>query len=81
MAHACVGLVVGLIAGMVPPRQHAHGTILIAALAMAGAWIAGLMGEKLGLYPARTAAGFVMSTLGAIALLLAYGLAVYELKL
>jgi uncharacterized membrane protein YeaQ/YmgE (transglycosylase-associated protein family) len=79
LTYACLGAVVGVIARLLLPGRHPRGTVLIPLLAVAGGWVAGRIGEKLRLYRARTTAGLVMSTLGAIATVLVYGLAVYEL--
>ena len=41
-------------------------------LGIAGALVAGVLGQLAGLYAAGDAAGFIMSVIGAIVLLLAY---------
>jgi uncharacterized membrane protein YeaQ/YmgE (transglycosylase-associated protein family) len=68
------GLAVGLIALVMLPGHHAGDAFAVSLLGMVGALAAGIAGEKLRLYRAEQPAGFVMSVLGAITLLLIYGI-------
>jgi uncharacterized membrane protein YeaQ/YmgE (transglycosylase-associated protein family) len=66
------GLIVGVIAKLVMPGRDPGGMLVTIALGVAGAVVAGMLGRMLGLYGPDEAAGFIMSVLGAIALLFAY---------
>ena len=68
------GLAVGLIALLLLPGHHTGGTLVVSGLGMVGALAAGIAGERLRLYRAAQPAGFVMSVLGAITLVLIYGI-------
>jgi uncharacterized membrane protein YeaQ/YmgE (transglycosylase-associated protein family) len=69
-----VGLVVGLIARAVKPGDDSMGLILTIILGIAGSLIAGYVGRGLGWYQPGQAAGWVASVIGAIVLLVIYGL-------
>ena len=66
------GLVVGIVAKLLTPGRDPGGFILTTLLGIAGALIGGFVGRALGFYGPNQAAGFVMSVLGAIILLLIY---------
>jgi uncharacterized membrane protein YeaQ/YmgE (transglycosylase-associated protein family) len=70
------GLVVGAIAKLVMPGRDPGGIIVTMLLGIAGALIGGFIGSALGLYREGEAAGFVMSFLGAVALLALYRMTV-----
>ena len=70
------GLVVGAIAKLLMPGRDPGGFIVTILLGIAGALLGGFLGGALGLYGEGEAAGFLMSLLGAIALLLIYRLAI-----
>ena len=70
------GLVVGAIAKLLMPGRDPGGFIVTILLGIAGALLGGFLGRALGLYGEGEAAGFLMSLLGAIALLLIYRLAI-----
>jgi uncharacterized membrane protein YeaQ/YmgE (transglycosylase-associated protein family) len=71
---ALLGLVAGLAARALLPGQPAGGWWTTAILGTAGGWLASFAGERLGLYRAHQKAGFLMSILGAMALMLIYSL-------
>jgi uncharacterized membrane protein YeaQ/YmgE (transglycosylase-associated protein family) len=69
-----VGLVVGLIARAVKPGDDRMGIIMTMILGIAGSLIAGYIGRALGWYQPGQAAGWIASVIGAIILLVIYGL-------
>ena len=66
------GLIVGVIAKLLMPGRDPGGFIITALLGIAGAVLGGFVGRALGFYGPGEAAGFLMSTLGAVLLLLIY---------
>jgi uncharacterized membrane protein YeaQ/YmgE (transglycosylase-associated protein family) len=66
------GLVVGVVAKFLTPGRDPGGFILTTLLGVAGALLGGYLGRVLGFYGPNQAAGFLMSVLGAIVLLLIY---------
>lgn len=66
------GLVVGIVAKLLTPGRDPGGFILTTLLGVAGAVLGGYVGRALGFYGPNQAAGFLMSVLGAIILLLLY---------
>lgn len=73
---AIVGFVVGLIARALHPGKDNIGIIMTAVLGIGGSFLATYLGQVLGWYKQGDAAGFIMSVIGAIALLVIYGLVV-----
>ena len=69
-----VGLVVGLLARALKPGDDSLGWIMTALLGVAGSFVASYAGQALGWYQAGEAAGFIASVLGAVVLLVVYGL-------
>lgn len=72
---AIFGLIVGALAKLVMPGRDGGGIIVTMVLGIIGAVVAGYIGQAMGLYAEGQPAGFVMSLLGAIALLFVYRLA------
>jgi uncharacterized membrane protein YeaQ/YmgE (transglycosylase-associated protein family) len=70
---ALVGLVVGLVARAIMPGTQSLGFILTALLGIAGSFIAGYLGQMVGIYQAGQGAGFIGSVVGAILLLFIVG--------
>jgi uncharacterized membrane protein YeaQ/YmgE (transglycosylase-associated protein family) len=70
---AVVGLVVGLVARFVMPGAQSMGLILTAVLGVAGSFVAGFLGQAVGLYQAGQGPGFIGSVVGALILLFAVG--------
>ncbi len=70
---ALVGLVVGLIARAVVPGTQQLGILLTAGLGIAGAYVAGFIGQAMGWYRAGQGAGFIGSVLGALLVLFIVG--------
>jgi uncharacterized membrane protein YeaQ/YmgE (transglycosylase-associated protein family) len=69
-----VGLVVGAIAKLLMPGKDPGGFIVTILLGIAGAFIATYLGQAVGWYKAGQPAGWIMSIVGAIILLLLYRL-------
>jgi len=70
IGHAIVGLVIGLIARALLPGADAHGLLVTAIVGMAGGWVGGFIGRALGWYQPGHPAGFLMSVVCAMLLLL-----------
>ena len=69
---AIFGLIVGALAKLVMPGRDPGGFIVTILIGLAGALVGGVEGRLLGLSGPGESAGFIMSALGAIALLSAY---------
>ena len=67
-----IGLVVGALAKLVMPGRDPGGIIVTMLLGIAGAVLAGFTGRALGWYGEGEAAGYLMSFVGAVALLALY---------
>jgi uncharacterized membrane protein YeaQ/YmgE (transglycosylase-associated protein family) len=72
IGHAVFGLIVGVVAKLLLPGHDPGGLIVTALIGMVGGWLGGVLGRALGWYSEGHPAGFVMSVIGAMALLLAY---------
>lgn len=66
------GLIVGALAKFVMPGRDPGGIIVTMLLGVAGAVLGGFVGRALGLYGEGQAAGFIMSFIGAVILLVLY---------
>jgi uncharacterized membrane protein YeaQ/YmgE (transglycosylase-associated protein family) len=66
------GLIVGALARMVVPGKEPGGWVISMALGVAGALIAGVAGHALGFYQEGEPAGFFMSFVGAVVLVVLY---------
>ncbi len=71
--HMLFGLVVGIVAKLLMPGQHPGGLIATTLLGILGAWLGGVIGRALHIYPPGHPAGFLMALLGAMLLLVLYG--------
>jgi uncharacterized membrane protein YeaQ/YmgE (transglycosylase-associated protein family) len=69
-----VGLVVGLIARAIKPGDDSMGWIMTIVLGIAGSLIAGYVGRALGWYQPGQPAGWIASVIGAIILLVVWGM-------
>jgi uncharacterized membrane protein YeaQ/YmgE (transglycosylase-associated protein family) len=67
-----VGLIVGAIAKLLMPGKDPGGFIITILLGIAGAFIATYLGQALGWYKVGQPAGWIMSVVGAMILLLLY---------
>jgi uncharacterized membrane protein YeaQ/YmgE (transglycosylase-associated protein family) len=66
------GLVVGVIAKLLMPGRDPGGFIVTILLGIAGALVGGFVGRAMGFYGESEGAGWIMSILGAIVLLVVY---------
>lgn len=66
------GLIVGALAKFIMPGRDPGGLLVTMLLGIAGAVVAGFIGQAIGWYEAGQAAGFVTATLGAVLLLYVY---------
>jgi len=69
-----IGFVIGLVARMLKPGRDAKGFVLTTVLGIAGAFVGSFIGQTMGFYAPGQAAGFIMSVIGAIILLVIWGL-------
>lgn len=69
-----IGFIVGLVARAILPGTQKLGFILTTVLGIVGALLVTYVGQAMGWYTAGEGAGFIASVLGAIVLLLLYGL-------
>jgi uncharacterized membrane protein YeaQ/YmgE (transglycosylase-associated protein family) len=72
IGHALFGLLVGIVAKLLLPGRDPGGIIVTAIIGMVGGWLGGQIGRLLGWYDEGHPAGFVMSVVGAMVLLVAY---------
>lgn len=68
-----LGFVIGVIAKMIHPGKENMGILMTIALGVAGSFFGGVIGQFLGWYQAGEGAGFIVSVIAAIVLLLLYG--------
>jgi len=71
---AIIGLIVGAVAKMLMPGKDPGGIWITMALGIAGSIIATWLGQAIGWYQAGQSAGFIMSVVGAVLLLVVYRL-------
>ena len=69
-----VGFIVGLLARALKPGDDRMGLIMTTLLGIAGAFVARYVGQAMGWYGPNDAAGWIASVVGAIVLLVIYGL-------
>ena len=69
-----IGFVVGVIAKLLHPGKENMGIIVTTVLGIAGSLIATFLGRLVGFYKEGEAAGFLMALVGAIVLLVIYGM-------
>jgi uncharacterized membrane protein YeaQ/YmgE (transglycosylase-associated protein family) len=66
------GLIVGALAKLVMPGRDPGGIIVTMLIGIAGSLLGGFIGRAMGFYGPNQAAGFLMSFLGAVVLLVLY---------
>lgn len=69
-----IGLIAGFVARMLKPGNDSMGWIMTAVLGIAGAFVASYLGVALGFYAPGQAAGFIASVIGAIVILVIWGM-------
>lgn len=67
-----IGLIVGALAKLIMPGKDPGGFIITILLGVAGAFIAGWLGQAFGWYEAGESPGIIMSVIGAVILLAIY---------
>ena len=71
---AIIGLIVGALAKLLMPGKDPGGIFVTMLIGIAGALLAGWLGRAVGWYQEGQSAGFIMSVIGAIILLVIYRL-------
>ena len=71
-----LGLLAGAIAKLILPGDDPGGFIVTMLIGIAGALLGGFIGRAIGLYGPNQAAGWVMSFIGAVILLVIYRMVV-----
>jgi uncharacterized membrane protein YeaQ/YmgE (transglycosylase-associated protein family) len=71
---ALVGFAAGLVARAIHPGKDDLGIIMTSLLGIAGSFVASYLGQAVGLYKAGQGAGFIGAVIGAILLMVIYGL-------
>jgi uncharacterized membrane protein YeaQ/YmgE (transglycosylase-associated protein family) len=66
------GFIVGLIARALMPGRDHMGLLMTSILGISGSLLAGWLGRVLGWYGPEDSAGFIMSTVGAVAVIAIY---------
>ena len=72
IGQALLGLLIGVVAKLLLPGRDPGGLIVTALIGLVGGWVGGRIGRLLGWYEEGHPAGFVMSVVGAMLLLLVY---------
>jgi len=66
------GIIVGLVARLLHPGRDPGGFVVTCLIGIAGSLLGGFLGRAMGLYREGQGAGFIMSVIGAILLLVIY---------
>lgn len=69
-----IGLIVGVIAKMLHPGKENMGMIMTILLGIAGSVVMTMAGKLVGWYKDGETAGFIASVIGALLILIIYGL-------
>ncbi|WP_342244649.1 GlsB/YeaQ/YmgE family stress response membrane protein [Pseudomonas sp. OTU5201] len=69
-----IGLIVGLIARFIKPGDDSMGWIMTILIGIGGSLLATYGGQALGIYQAGQAAGFIGAVVGAVVVLVIYGM-------
>ena len=68
-----IGLIVGALARLLMPGDQKMGWIMTILLGIGGSFLAGFIGQALGMYRVGQPAGFIASVVGALVLLFVVG--------
>ena len=71
-----IGFIVGLIARFIHPGRDSMGWIMTIILGIVGAFLARFVGQAVGFYGPDQNAGFIAAVIGAIVVLVIYGMVV-----
>ncbi len=69
-----IGFIVGVLAKFIHPGKENMGFIVTILLGIAGAFVARFVGQAMGFYGPGENAGFIAALIGAIVLLVIYGM-------
>ena len=69
-----IGLIIGAVAKLIMPGRDPGGFIVTILLGIAGSLVGSYLGQLIGLYRPGQPAGFIMSVIGALILLVLYHL-------
>jgi len=69
-----IGLLIGVVAKLLMPGKDPGGWVIAIVLGLAGSFLAGFIGRSLGWYGEGEPAGFILSVVGAMLLLVLYRL-------
>ncbi|MEZ5738782.1 MAG: GlsB/YeaQ/YmgE family stress response membrane protein [Burkholderiaceae bacterium] len=69
-----IGLVAGALAKLIMPGDQGGGIIMTMILGVVGSVVASYGGQALGLYPPGVGAGLIGSVVGALIVLVIYGM-------
>lgn len=72
LAWILFGLIVGIIAKLLMPGRDPGGFVVTVLLGIAGALLGGFIGRAMGFYGPDQSAGWLMSIVGAVILLVLY---------
>ena len=72
LAWIIIGLLAGVIAKFLTPGRDPSGCLVTMAIGIAGAVLAGFLGQAVGWYSPGEGAGFLAAIVGAILILLVY---------
>lgn len=72
LAWIVIGLLAGAIAKAITPGRDPGGCLITIVIGIAGAVLAGFLGQQLGWYRPGQGAGFLAAIVGAVLILLAY---------
>lgn len=69
-----IGFVAGVLAKLLHPGKENMGFVMTTVLGVAGSLLATFLGRLVGFYKAGDSAGFLMAVVGAVVLLVIYGM-------